>query len=139
MFSTQPGWMSLEGTVPCPSPSPTAPCPAQALALAPATDQGPAPVHVRVLAHVKNLTPNYVKLIVPAKDQATSQTSVKVPDHVTAQDLDHAQAQVHVQALTKDPPFPHCLTVSFLKGQHSHLSLMLLTPPPQAFLLSLTS
>lgn len=133
MFSTQPGWMlQVEGTpVPCPSPSLTAPCPAQAPALAPATDQDPVPVHVRVLAHVKHLTPTYVTPVVPAMDPATSQTSVKAPDHVTAQD--------HVQALTKDRPFPHCLTVSFLKAQHSHLSLMLLTPLPQAFLPFLTS
>lgn len=120
----------MEGTpVPCPIPSPVAPWPARAPAPVPATDQAPAPVHARVLAPVKHLTstPAYVKPIVPAMDQATFQASVT------------AQVQDRAQVLTKDPPFPHCLTVFSLKDHRLHLSLMLLTPLPQAFLLSLTS
>lgn len=144
MSSTPPGWMSVEGTrVPCPIPSPAAPWRARATALAPATDQAPAPVHARALATVKHLTstPTYVKPTAPARDQATSRASVKAPDHVTAQarDLDRARAQDHAQVLTKDPPSPHCPTVSSLKGHHSHPSLMLLTPLPQAFPPSPTS
>lgn len=143
MSSTQPGWMSpVEGT-PVPCPSRAAPCPARALAVAPATDQAPAPARVRALTPVTHLTstPVYVKPIVPAREQAISRASVKAPERVTAraQDLDRAQAQDHAQVLTKDPPFPHCPTVSSLKGHHSHLSPMLLTPLPQASLLSPTS
>lgn len=143
MFSTPPGWMSaVRGTrVPCPSRSPAAPCRARAQALAPVTDQAPAPVHVRALTHVKHLTPTptYVKPIVPARDQATSPASVKAPDHVMARAPGHAQAPDPARAPTKGPPSLHCLTVSSLKGHHSRLSLMLLTPLPQAFLLSQTS
>lgn len=126
-------------------PCPAVRCPAQAQVLAPATDPDPvpAPVHARVLACVKpqTLTQAYVKPSVLVRDQATSRASVKGPGHVMAKVLDLVlvQAQDHAQALTKDPPFPHCLTVCSLKGRHSHLSLMLLTPPPQAFLPSLTS
>ena len=131
MSLTRPEWMSLvAGTAaPCPTPSPTAPWPARAPATAPATDRAPAPAHARALATVRLLTstPTCVKPIVPARDRATS------PASVTAQDQDSAQV------LTKDPRFPHCLTVSSLKGPHSHLSRMPLTHLPRAFLLSPTS
>lgn len=142
MSSTQPGWMSMEGTpVPCPIPSPAAPWTARAPAFAPATGQDPAPAHARALTPVKHLTstPTYVKPTAAARDQATSRVSVKAPEHVTAQDLDHAPARDPAQVPTKDPPFPHSLTASSLKGRHSHPSLTLLTPPPQAFPLSPTS
>lgn len=143
MFSTQAGWMStMEGTrVLCPTPSPAVPWVALDQAINPVTDQVPVPVHVRALAHVTpvTLTPTYVKPIVSARDQAPSPASVKAPDHVMAQDPDHVQTKDHVQVQTKDPPFPHFLTASSLKGHHSLLSLMPLTPLPQASLLSQTS
>lgn len=143
--STQPGWMWLEEGTPvaCPSPSPAVPWAARAPALTLATDQALAPVHVRVLARATQLTPipTYVKPNVPARNRVTSQTSVKAQGHVMAQgrDPDRAQLQDNAQALTRDPPFLHCLTVSSLKDHPSPLFLMLSTPPLLVFLPSLTS
>jgi len=135
MSSTQPGWMSpVEGTrVPCPSPSPAALWAARALALTPATDQALVPVHVRVHDSVKllNPVPTCVNPVVPARVPATSQTSVKAPHSVLA--------QAHAQGLTKDPPLLLCPIVSCLKDLHLHLSQMLSTLLPPAFLLFLTS
>lgn len=125
MSSTQAGWTSPkeETRVPCPA----APSPVQLLV--PAVNQAPAPVPVRVRAPVKHLSsiPAFAKPIVAARDQVTCPASVMVQD----QDL--------VLVLTKDPPFPLCLTACFLKGLLLPPSQILSTPLPRAFLLSQTS
>lgn len=85
------------------------------MAPTPVTDQAPAPLHVKDLTHAPAQT--CVKPIALVRDQVTSLVNAK------AQDPDHAPAQDHVQPL--DPPFPHCLTVSCLKGHRLPLSPML--------------
>lgn len=125
MSWTQPGWTSREEEtrVPCPA----APSPVQVLL--PAVNRAPAPVPARVRGPAKHPTsiPACVKPIVAARDQVTCPASVTVQD----QDL--------VLLLTKDPPFPLCLTACFLKGLLLPPSQILSTPPPRAFLLSQTS
>lgn len=125
MSSTQPGWTSPEEQTRAPCPA--APSPVQALL--PAGNRAPVPARVRAPAKHPTSTPAYVKPIAAATAQATCPASVTVQD----------QDQALVLVPTKDPPFPPCPTVCFLRGLLLPPSQILSTPLPRAFLPSQTS